>query len=123
MEIALATLLIGAGSMYYPGDGHCGDTRADNRPFKEGQHHVACRRPIPLGAKGWLCSVRTKRCTLVSCRDRGPFGATKDGKWEVQIRLKPGWKRRAVLDLTRSAAKAIGFRGWPEKVVWIWKKK
>ena len=136
LSILTVTLLIGPGSVYHFGDGHSGKHLAScngvdpvtkrapcRQCFFPGQHHIAVRAGIaPLGAQGWLCSVKTKRCTWVTVRDSGPFGAKKGKQWQVQIKLKPGWRRRAVVDMTPSVAKAIGHPGWPARVVWLWSK-
>jgi len=129
----------GRATIYYPGDGHCGKTRADGRPFKKADTHIAHRR-LPLGTKGYACNVRTGLCARTYVGDRGPFGATwacskgdpgevggigtprRVGKgrscawWQAQIRLKPGWKRRGAFDLTMPVAKAIGHKAFDKLV-------
>ena len=73
--LALSSVRVetGRATVYYPGDGHCGPTRADGRPFRVGDDHVAHRR-IALGTRGILCSGRTGKCVATAVRDRGPFG-------------------------------------------------
>jgi len=134
----------GKATSYYPGDGHCGETRADGRPFTALDAHIAHRR-LPLGTEGFLCNARTGLCVETHVRDRGPWGAIhpcveggpqtrgsrlapprryQRGKvcfwWQAQIKLKPGWKRRGEFDLTRPVAEAIGHRPF-DKVVFFYK--
>lgn len=106
----LTLLVAGALSIYAPGDGHCGTELACGGRFHLLQHHVAIR--------GWrgrcgrlvrVCSEQTRRCAWSTIQDSGPWGAAKGGRWEVQIRLRPGWRRRAVVDLTPLVWRALGY--------------
>jgi len=106
----LALLLVGGLSVYYPGDGHCGSELACGGRLHLLQHHVAVR--------GWrghcgelvrVCSMATGRCVWSTIQDSGPWGAARGKRWEVQIRLRPGWHRRAVVDLTPLVWRALGY--------------
>lgn len=129
----------GRATIYYPRDGHCGTHRADGKPFTKTDDHVA-HRTLPLGTRGILCSLRTRRCTLTAVRDRGPYGAIRSCRgapplkpaklarwsktcfwWQAQVRLQSGWRRRGEFDLTRPVAKAIGHRPF-DKVIFFYQR-
>jgi hypothetical protein len=108
--VSLATLtLVGGLSVYYPGDGHCGTQLACGGRFKVGMHHIAIRQwRGRCGAPAVVCSAVTRRCVWTRVADSGPWGASKGKRWEVQVRLKPGWRRRAVADLTHAVWRGLG---------------
>jgi len=133
----------GRATVYYPGDGNCGEIKANGGRFKHTDDHIA-HRTIPLGTVGYLCSTRTKKCTYTVVHDRGPFGAIRPCKgqpdtpkgrfrarkirwkkrchWhQVQIKLKKGWRYRGQFDLTKAAARRIGHRAF-DKVVFMYEK-
>ena len=60
------------------------------------------------GAPAVVCSAATARCVRTTVRDSGPWGAVRDGAWQVQISLRPGWRRRAVVDVTRAVWRELG---------------
>jgi hypothetical protein len=106
-------IAIGPATVYWPGDGHCGDIRADGRRFKKDDSHIAHRK-IPLGTIGYLCSLREKACTKTTVLDRGPFGAIRrgTGQYKVLVRGRKGWDYRGEFDITYRVAKAIKHRSW-----------
>lgn len=126
----LALMDVGRATVYWPGDGHSGAKKANGGSFTDEDYHIA-HRSLPLGTVGVLCSFTGRRCTVVTVQDRGPYGAVtkccnvhklkksryrihyfwQKGKcvaWQVQIRLRRGWKRRGDFDLTKPVAKQIG---------------
>ena len=141
----------GRATVYYPSDGHCGSHRADGKPFRADDSHIA-HRTLSLGTTGYLCSIRSGLCVRTSVRDRGPFGAVRrcdqglkaagplgrprlrrwgkrrDGSyrvcfwWQAQIKLRPGWRRRGAFDLTRPVARAIKHKAF-DRVVFFYKKR
>lgn len=44
-------------------------------------------------------------------------GATDGERWEVQVRLRPGWRRRGVVDVTRAVWRALGRPAFRSRVV------
>lgn len=133
-------ILVGALSMYHPGDGfnHGGLACGGRLTWK--QEHIALRiwRRVGCGAKARVCvygrsqASTTRRvlsrppmvlrvpaharrvlrevgtCVWTTVQDSGPWGAVKGKRWEVQIKLKPGWRRRAVVDLSWALWKRLG---------------
>ncbi len=130
---ALQTL-VGLATIYTPGDGHTGSIRADGRPFRRGDFHIA-HRTLPLGTIGRLCLARTNRCVEVAVRDRGPWGEIIDCNrrrpsrarritwqskcwwWRASVKPSPGWRWRGEFDLTLPVARALKARAWDE-VMW-----
>lgn len=108
--MTLATLvLVGALSTYSPGDGHNSGTLACGGTLRDDSHHVAIRQwRGRCGARAVVCALATARCARTTVQDAGPFGAVRDGAWEVQIALKPGWRRRAVCDLAPALWRELG---------------
>jgi len=117
----------GKATTYWPGDGFCGQERADGRPFKPTDKHIA-NRTIPLGTKGIVCNK--KLCVFTFVGDRGPFGAvrscseTTEGRkikwnrkchrWKAMTKLRKGWKFRGKFDLTKPVSDAIGHNAFDE---------
>jgi hypothetical protein len=132
MTSILLQIVAGLATMYYPGDGHCGNTRADGKPFTATDNHIA-HRTIPLGTKGTLCNLRTLRCTYTVVRDRGPFGAIRKckngrrlggvkGLWcyRVAVRdLQSNERYRGEFDVTKPVARAIRMQPF-DKLVFIY---
>lgn len=118
---ATSLVLTGGLSVYYPGDGHCGSELSCGGQFVSGQHHIAIRQWYRrCGKKAVICSDKTKKCVWTVVRDSGPWGATNGKRWEVQIKLKPGWRRRAVVDMTKSVWRDLGKPPAMSKViVWV----
>jgi len=102
-------VLVGGISMYGKNDGHNAGTLACGGPLLADSHHVAIRECRGrCGAPAVVCSAATARCVRTTVRDSGPWGAVRDGAWEVQIRLRPGWRRRACVDVTRAVWRELG---------------
>ena len=127
----------GRATVYWPGDGFCGKWRADGGIFRATDDHIA-HRTLPLGTFGALCNLRTRECTYTTVRDRGPYGAMRNCQfdepvppktrrlksrrcrlWQVQIKLKEGWRRRGEFDLTKPVAEAINHRAFDKVVFFI----
>lgn len=106
-----ALILVGALSVYYPGDHHSGSTLACGGRFEPHQAHLALRQWRGLcGARVRVCAAATGRCEWTTVRDAGPFGMVCDGRWRVwtRHRLPPGCRRRAIADLTRALWLRLG---------------
>ncbi|MCU0912957.1 MAG: hypothetical protein MUC88_00165 [Planctomycetes bacterium] len=96
-----ALVLVGALSVYHPGDGHNHGELACGGRLTWQSEHIAIRRwRGRCGARVRVCVGGGRRCVWSTVRDSGPWGATDGRRWEVQIRLKRGWRRRAVVDLS-----------------------
>jgi len=111
----------GLASVYWPGDGQCGEVRADTKPFKPGQCHLA-HREWPLGTRVRICSKETGSCAITRVRDRGPYGACDRrgmdprthqcrGKWMLKRKPSDPGTWRGIADLTRCVWKRIGGPG------------
>lgn len=123
----------GRTSVYWPKDNYCGTRKANGKPFKSSDKHIA-HRILPLGTAGLLCNKRTGDCIRTTVEDRGSWGAIcefKRGKpstsrtrrhtfraysiiwegrkywWQTQLRLKSGCKRRTEFDVTKPIARLI----------------
>jgi len=97
--------------MYHPGDGHNAGTLACGGRFRVGQEHIAYRgwRRVGCGRRVIVCAATTRKCAVTTVRDSGPWGATDGERWEVQVpRLREGWRRRAVADLSRALWRRLG---------------
>jgi hypothetical protein len=106
---AATLILVGAISSYRAGDGFNAGTLACGGPLLPSSHHVAIRQwRGRCGAPAVVCSAATARCVRTVVADSGPWGATDGRAWEVQIRLRPGWRRRAVVDVTRAVWLELG---------------
>jgi hypothetical protein len=92
--------LVGGLSMYHPNDGHNAGNLSCGGRFTWTQHHIAIRewRQVGCGARAQVCTPR--RCVWTSVRDSGPWGAVCGKRWQKQIRLQPGCRRRGVVDLS-----------------------
>jgi len=113
-------VLAGGVSVYRPNDGHNAGQLACGGTFTAEQHHIAIRQwKGRCGKRALVCSAETLRCVWTKVRDSGPWGAKMGKRWEVQIRLKPGWKRRGVVDLTLPVWRELGKPRFLSKVV-IW---
>jgi hypothetical protein len=115
----------GKATTYWPGDGFCGVERADGKPFRKTDSHIA-HRNLPLGTRGIICNESL--CVFTSVQDRGPFGVVKscketengrkikwEGKchrWKAMTKLKKGWRYRGKFDLTKPVSDAIGHRAF-----------
>lgn len=101
-------VLVGALSMYHPGDGMNGGSLSCGGKLTWQSHHIAIRqwRKVGCGARAQVCTSR--RCVWTTVQDSGPWGAVKGKRWQVQIRLKPGWKRRGVVDLSPAVWRQLG---------------
>jgi len=75
-------------------------------------------RTWPCGTKALVMSPSTGMMTVATVIDRGPYGATKNGQWEPQVRLREGWRRGSCVDLTPVVAARLGHRG-PGKVILV----
>ena len=100
-------LLVGALSWYAPNDGHNHGRLACGGTLTNESHHVAIRRwrgrcgaPVRVCARG--------RCVWTTVQDSGPWGAVRGRQWEVQIKLKSGWRRRGVVDLSPAVWRELG---------------
>jgi hypothetical protein len=109
-------VLVGALSMYHPGDGHNRGILACGGKFEWGSHHIAIRqwRRVGCGAPARVCVGR--RCVWTTVRDSGPWGAIRGKRWQVQIKLRPGWKRRGVVDLSWLVWVELGSPKWLSSV-------
>ncbi len=106
---AATLVLVGSLSTYHAGDGFNSGQLACGGPLLADSHHVAIREwRGRCGAPAVVCSAATARCVRTTVRDAGPWGAVRDGAWQVQIRLRPGWRRRAVVDVTRAVWRELG---------------
>lgn len=118
-------ILVGALSVYHPGDGHNAGTLSCGGKFTWQQSHIAIRqwRQVGCGAIARVCTPR--RCVWTTVQDSGPWGARHpDGRWEVQITLKPGWRRRAVVDLSHALWVRLGKPRFRSPVhITIWRKR
>lgn len=103
-----ALVLLGALSVYHPGDGMNGGELACGGRLTWRSDHIAIRqwRKVGCGARARVCVGR--RCAWTTVQDSGPWGAVRGKRWEVQIRLKPGWRRRGVVDLSWALWKRLG---------------
>jgi len=126
----------GNATAYWPGDHFCGMERADGRPFRATDTHVAHRR-LPLGTPGLACNQL--RCVFTTVQDRGPFGAVrpcaetargrlvrwkgKCHRWRVQTRPHLGWSWRGEFDLTRPVAEALKHRAFERIIFYYWPSK
>jgi len=108
--VTLAPLvLLGALSVYHVSDGHNAGLLACGGRLLPSSHHLAIRQwRGRCGAPAVVCSAATARCVRTVVLDSGPFGATRDGEWEMQIQLREGWRRRAVVDMTRAVWTELG---------------
>lgn len=113
----LSLILAGALSIYHPNDGHNKGELACGGRFTWKQDHIAIRQWYGrCNAPAQVCVVGGK-CVWTKVRDSGPWGATKGKKWEVQIKLKKGWRRRAIVDLSWALWKRLGKPRFLSKVV------
>ena len=96
-----ALVLIGALSIYHPRDGHnagalaCGGKltwQSRGIAIRQWRGHCHARARVCVGP-------HLRRCAWTTVEDSGPWGAARGREWQVQIRLRPGWYRRAVVDL------------------------
>jgi len=102
-----ALILVGALSWYAPGDGHNHGNLACGGKLTNDSHHVAIRQwRHRCGDKARVCVG--ERCVWTTVQDSGPWGAVRGKQWQVQIRLKPGWKRRGVVDLAPALWRELG---------------
>lgn len=91
--------LVGGLSMYHPGDGHNAGNLSCGGRFTWTDHHIAIRQwRGKCGARAQVCVGN--RCVWTVVRDSGPWGAVCGNRWQMQIRLQPGCRRRGVVDLS-----------------------
>lgn len=123
--MTLILTLVGALSYYHPGDGHNAGTLSCGGTLTWKSHHVAIRQwRGKCGAPAVVCTPVTHRCVLTKVMDSGPWGATKGKRWQVQIKLKRGWKRRGVVDLSPALYNELGRPPWLSKAyVWVWSQR
>lgn len=107
-------------SVYWPGDGFNAGELACGGRFEATQEHVARRdwRRLGCGRRLVVCALATRRCARTTVRDAGPFGiyrgplrnAVREGRWRVWTRRRPppGWRFRAVVDLSRALWVRLG---------------
>jgi len=122
--MTLILVLSGALSVYAPGDGHNSGTLSCGGRFTAQQNHIAIRqwRRVGCGAPAVVCV--NDRCAPTKVMDSGPWGAVKGKRWEVQIKLKKGWKRRGVVDLSPALWRALGKPAFLSPVrVYVWRKR
>lgn len=82
---------VGMGTCYWPNDGYSGPIRADGKPFKEFDDHIA-HRELPLGSWVVVCNLRNFHCTSTTVRDRGSYGYCKYQRDSLQYcPHKPLW--------------------------------
>ena len=126
---------VGLATIYWPGDGHCGEERADGKPFQATDHHIA-HRTLPLGSRVMVCTFPQLRCTQTRVRDRGTYGFCKHDSLRppnCEPLLAPDQRRkcperytwvvrtrapknecgfyRGIADVTRGVAADIGLQG------------
>lgn len=97
----------GIGSIYYPGDGHCGKHKAScngvdphtgtmpcHRCFFRNDYHVA-HRWLPLGMPMVIKNMENGRVAVALVEDRGPFGyCLHKRRRKPHCRPKPhAWRR------------------------------
>jgi rare lipoprotein A len=70
-----------------------GKHTASGEPFEPDRHFAAAHRTLPFGTKLMITNPRTGKSVIVTINDRGPYA------------------KGVALDLTRSAALAIGMQG------------
>lgn len=131
-------IIIGLATSYIPGDGMCGKKRADGKPFKKTDWHIA-HRYLPLGTFGTFCNLRNGLCVPVTVQDRGPFGSLHLAhtislqkaqevckknprliRWKkrnyywcsITQRLPSNWQYRGMFDITQRVARAIALRSF-----------
>ncbi|RLC61778.1 MAG: hypothetical protein DRI48_10355 [Chloroflexi bacterium] len=102
----------GRSSAYRPHDGHNRGELACGGTFTYTQAHIAYRKwwRYGCGRRVIVCSGNTGICELTTIQDAGPYGiytgpvrrCVEDGRWKVwtKSRPPPGWKWRAVVDLS-----------------------
>jgi len=107
-------------SVYRPGDGFNSGELACGGEFTEDQVHIAHRKwwRIGCGTPVLVCARRTKRCEWATVQDAGPFGiyrgklkrAVAEGRWKVWVKRRPppGWRWRAVGDLSVGLWRKLG---------------
>lgn len=140
--VGIAGIVLAGGlSVYWPGDGHNAGQLACGGTFAPGQHHIAIRQwRGRCGRPAAVCAAATQKCAWTTIRDSGPWGAVRDARrdtrgavslgrrvgrgkptmWEVQIKLKPGWRRRGVVDLTKPLWEELGRPPFlSEVIVWV----
>jgi hypothetical protein len=114
---------VGVGSRYGgPKDSRWGGQAMACAPDKhvDATVHTCAHRTHRCGTLLLLESVKTKKRTLCRVMDRGPYGALDaDGVWHVEIKLKPGSRRRGILDLTPTVFAALGMRGMSPVRSWV----
>ena len=122
--LAAGEVEVGRLSVYWPGDGFNAGELACGGRFRAEQEHVARRdwRRLGCGRPLVVCALATRRCVLSEVRDAGPFGvyrgplrnAVREGRWRVwtrSLRPPPGWRYRAVVDLSRGTWQRLGRPG------------
>jgi hypothetical protein len=101
-------ILLGLSSAYTPK--HTPGELACGGRFTWDQYHIATRlwRQAGCGAIARVCLLDSGRCIITEVRDSGPWSAYRNGRREVQVRLKPGWRRKAVVDFSYALWVALG---------------
>jgi hypothetical protein len=111
-------VLVGALSVYSPGDGHNAGALACGGRLTWASHHVALREwRGRCGQRARVCAYATRRCVWTTVQDSGPWGEAcgapgrPGGIWRGQtrtLRASAGCRRRAVVDLTWALWVALG---------------
>jgi len=147
IEGSVDKVYTGMASSYWPGDGHCGQERADGKKFTRKDHHIA-HRTLPLGSTVLVCNPWNNQCSKTKVQDRGTFGfCLKLGstqpqcpksypkkvyqgcpagyKWVVRTQRRRGecGFYRGIADLTVPVAREIGLKGIQPVVIVSFKKR
>lgn len=137
----------GIASYYYPNDGHCGPLRADGRPFRSTDKHIA-HRSLPLGLPVLVENLTNGVLVATTVRDRGPFGfcvhrtrraprcppkppplaralpCPETHRWVIRTRLRRrecGYYR-GIIDLTLPVARSLQASHFTPVRLWIPKR-
>ncbi len=118
--LGMAEIARGGISVYWPGDGcktgkvlAC-DTPCRPRRYRRGSVHVAMRgvrTEFECGTAVVVCSEQTGRCAVAPVLDAGPWGIVRNGirrRWRSSDPPPPGWRFRAVVDVSREVWKRLG---------------
>lgn len=88
-----------------------GAMACSGRYMKPGER-VCAHRTLPCGTVVMVQSLRTKKVTTCTVMDRGPYGAElPNGEIVLKVRPEEEGTWRGVIDLSPTAAAAIGLTG------------
>jgi hypothetical protein len=114
---------VGKGSRYGgPKDSKWGGQAMACAPDKhvDDRVHTCAHRTHKCGTILLVENAKNKKRTLCRVMDRGPYGAIDaDGVWHVEIKLKPGSRRRGLLDMTPAVFAAIGMKSMTQVKIWV----